>query len=393
MDCPDSIDPDTERGFAHPDATVSAAGLQLTIPETARWTGWERLFVLAKQPDGAPPLEATLAGTRWSFAANATVDAPGGWKWLVGEGEIPADGQLVFADTAIGQIALDRWSGRPIVRRDYSLAGRRTYFKPDYGPGPVADTTWDQLRSLVPKAISSGGGTTADRAHRLGNWVLRQWTYRNALSGRTYAPWHAPTILEWGRRGHAPDGQPVIAMCVHFAVVFQQLALTMGIPARLIALCPGLNLPSGHFVSEVWLAEESRWALIDANLGLSFDSGSRKNLSLLEIANLPDPRACARFAAPDLWSPANAAFAVDPATYRHIGIWARHDFLSRPENAPPGHGMVPYSETDILWIDAPPNVTPLAPFPGGLTPHAAAQPPTPQELTNLHELSSRHATR
>jgi hypothetical protein len=34
---------------------------------------------------------------------------------------------------------------------------------------------------------------------------------------------------------------------------------------------------------------------------------------------------------------------------RSRGIWARTDFLSRPELTPPGHGTTAYCETSLVW--------------------------------------------
>jgi len=35
--------------------------------------------------------------------------------------------------------------------------------------------------------------------------------------------------------------------------------------------------------------------------------------------------------------------------FRHRSIWPRSDFISHPENSPPGHGSITYCESDLVW--------------------------------------------
>ena len=61
--------------------------------------------------------------------------------------------------------------------------------------------------------------------------------------------------------------------------------------------------------------------------------------------------------------------------YRLWGVWARHDWITRPDLVPPAHGSMGYTETDILWCatsDA--IVAELGMFPHFLTPEQLALP-------------------
>lgn len=378
---PDPIVSD-EFGMVHSGATSGLAGSTLACPPGAfAGSADGRLFILALMPAGAGPKLAVQprdangnpVGTPTWLTPVAPWDPLPGGRWLWLEGNLPACAGLYFPPQASEGwlVAVDTISRQPVLRPDFSVQNRRSACLVSDGDPGICGPVREEFAALPPPDVSAFQGTTWERAWNLAGWVSGAWEYRNSLSGVTYAPWHAPTILEWGRRCTAPDGKPVIAMCVHYAVVFQQIATAWGMSVRLVVLTSGLNQFSGHFICEIWLPERGRWALIDPNHQLCFRGEDGHPLSVAEVAVLPDPAPAAHHGANP--PPPASAFCLTPELYRYIGYWAHHDFVANPVHAAPGHGMMPYAETAILWLESPDHPAPPQ-FPHVLDPASLGKP-------------------
>lgn len=207
----------------------------------------------------------------------------------------------------------------------------------------------------------------------LRSWVARRWKYSRA--GGAYAPWDAATIIDWARRGSGNAQDGVIAMCVHFAVVFASFATSLGHIARCYAVSPDLNSSEGHFLAEVYDESHRRWILHDANFDVHYEQAGQP-LSLINLADRAIAgSSCFRLVRRGSGFPTEShlvdCFAKLFATgksYKLAGLWARNDYLSNPTVAPPNHGRVAYCETDFLWY-APPALDGML---TGMFPYRAA---------------------
>ncbi len=214
------------------------------------------------------------------------------------------------------------------------------------------------LRRMVPRATQS----IADpwrRARAIASWTSRQWRYANTSDGATlYCPWDPWTILDKsGTKDETAGSKPkMIRMCVHYGVLFTCLCLACGIPARAVVCTDSLAGLNGHFVTEVWLERDCRWAMIDPNLDLAFIDRGRP-LGIEEL--YPRRRHLRDFAeagpGTQFHRPRLGQFLEEQVltgeSFRLSGVWGRNDFLSRPDLTPPAHGQEAFSETDIVWRD------------------------------------------
>jgi hypothetical protein len=233
------------------------------------------------------------------------------------------------------------------------------------GNDPAAPTmAWEDptnprlnsLREIIPSAARHREDRLLDRVRALSSWISSSWEHTDVMPPTQYTPWDAETILAWGgtKKGHG--GHRPIAMCVHFGVTFVSCCQALGIPARCAVL---LGTPSGcdgHFVAEVWFEEYAKWVMVDANID-AICWKENEPLSISEIQDLKE----------DLgkhieWGsgyqfqrrfPHMVQFVEENMNqglcFRHRGLWPRADFLTHPEQSPPGHGAQVYCESDIVW--------------------------------------------
>lgn len=210
-----------------------------------------------------------------------------------------------------------------------------------------------QLRTRLP--VMPPGPTYA-RVRALAAWVSQAWEYRNANYGEVYAPWDAETILAWGKAGHGHGGARPIVMCVHYAVTFISCCMALGMAARPAVFTGGINEFSGHFTAEVWFPEWNKWALVDPNMDALFVRDGVP-LAVEEIQDASD-----RLADLVEWGP-GYEFQQENAVIRdwtnsvylrgewirQRGVWPRTDFLTHPEETPASHGVIAYSEANLVW--------------------------------------------
>jgi hypothetical protein len=224
-----------------------------------------------------------------------------------------------------------------------------------------------ELRALVPAHIRN----TRDpwkQVLALRTWVARAWTYE--AFGRNYSPWDAWTVLAWTRGGWGHGRAQPIAMCVHYGMIFASLAAALGHAARGIAVTQDINGPHGHFMAEIWDRDREKWIAHDPNFDLHYEQD--QPLSAIELADrarageskASDMRRGAGFTSdcPRLNHLLNNELARGEC-FANVAVWRRNDIVSDPAAAPPNHGSVIYSETDLVWY-APvgSSVAPMFPY-------------------------------
>lgn len=214
---------------------------------------------------------------------------------------------------------------------------------------------FESLRSLMP-AEALRPGPVLPRVRALSAWLSSSWEHTAQDRAALYAPWDAETILSWGKSRAGHNDQIPIVMCVHYGAAFVSCAQAAGIPARCAILMGTPNGYDGHFVAEAWSDQHAKWIMVDPNVdAILWRNGSP--LSITEIQN----------AGSDLaplieWGPGTADQRRNPRIvkfiqdiyvtgicFRHRSLWPRADFLSHPEECPPGHGALTYCETALVW--------------------------------------------
>jgi len=123
--------------------------------------------------------------------------------------------------------------------------------------------------------IVNGYKTQFEKVLALAHWVANQWKWHPPVK---YPPWNALEILKKQK-----DGKPLGGFCGHFAIVFMQCCLSLGIQARYtFSSFPGIA--GGHEVVEVWSDEYSKWIIIDPNLNRYYrDRKSNIPLNAIEL--------------------------------------------------------------------------------------------------------------
>lgn len=306
---------------------------------------WHALDVSVADRQGTSEVTLSSAGsdmTAWSVAIDHA--PPGG-------DALSIDGGSSWQSERIGYLHLT--GGRYVVRARVPAG---------VDPAPGAHR-WEDHQDARVKAFYGGLPAAARDASRswdavraLSTWIAESYDYRNTSSAQQYAPWDPEAILAWGARQAGHAGQLPVVMCVHYAVVLASACQSLGIPARCAALTGTINGFDGHFVTEVWLDELQRWAMIDPTYDV-WVGEKEAPLGMHAIQQLgADVGAAlsagrgieARLATADgrLWYEQNLRRGV---CFGNRSLWPRSDFLTHPEATPAGHGATSYSELELVW--------------------------------------------
>jgi len=183
----------------------------------------------------------------------------------------------------------------------------------------------------------------------LREWVSQQWPYH---PGYPYPPWDALVILDWLRRTRpgAHGG------CMHYAVVFCQCCLSLGLQARLVLLAsPAFASGDGHFVTEVWSNDYRKWVFMDPTANSHFEAGGAP-LSMLEVRDLwesgrvDEIKQVSGPAHPHVVLGSNYPLEhLRRGGFRYAGLVLRNDHLTSLSPYEPEHGMATYKWTGFLW--------------------------------------------
>lgn len=146
--------------------------------------------------------------------------------------EVNAEAEIVVSPESRGRVVLAA-TNPEIVRSSHPYGLQR--------PSAKLKTLREKYRL---DQVIAPGETELEKLLLLRDWARRRWSRNNGFGGK----WDALEILS------APEGEK--GMCVHFATVFWQGALSLGFCARPVIL-------NHHFVAEVWSDEFGKWVVMD----------------------------------------------------------------------------------------------------------------------------------
>ena len=177
------------------------------------------------------------------------------------------------------------------------------------GPEPLAG-----LRATERlDAVVAGATDDEDRARRVMRWTRAQ--FEPGRPSPSPPPDAARTLAEIraGRTG---------GFCAQYSFVYVQAMQSLGVPARCVTI-------REHEVTEVWLRDQQRWTMVDANLKLQVLDGDGRSLSAVEIQRaLRAGDELEALAGNELDEPAEAYVA----RFAGFAVWLHNAFTSRPLN-------------------------------------------------------------
>ncbi|MDP6982423.1 MAG: transglutaminase domain-containing protein [Candidatus Latescibacteria bacterium] len=245
------------------------------------------------------------------------------------------------------------------VRAEYVIRIRLAEGE-DPPPPPVvwedpASPRLASLRQQLPaEAITSG--SVRQKVRALSSWLASSWEHTGSGRAEQYAPWDAQTLLAWAPRQQGHNGKRPIAMCVHYAAALVSAAQAVGLPARCAVTTESCNGSQGHFIAEVWDAENAQWFAVDPNSDALFVRDGHL-MSMTQIQ-----QAGAAIGEHIEWGPGTEFQRTFPhivefcdenltkgVCFGHRSVWYRADLLTRPWLSPPGHGSITYCETGLVW--------------------------------------------
>lgn len=210
--------------------------------------------------------------------------------------------------------------------------------------------------------IIKSGETDLERAILLRDWVKSLWDHDQPIFS---PPWNAEYILDKVTK-HIE-----YFYCVHYSVVYMQLCMALGIPARLINLHRGIcDAPldgrgygketkeeapcDEHVLNEVWLDDISKWAVIDVDFDIHYEQdGQPLNAyeihELLITDRLADLQPCEGPLAYKLRSSDDFYQLKLPVYYTHFCIFWRNNHISDSEGPTQILHFVDDKTPPMLW--------------------------------------------
>ncbi len=167
----------------------------------------------------------------------------------------------VFSSCSLIQIVFARMPSHKISALTFEV-GNEAKYKFVY-PDTLGDLYLRQLRvennllQLVEKAVSD-----KEKALLILNWTHAQWSHS---PNNTPSKYDAITILKEAKQGKS-------FRCVEYGIVTKTALLSIGMKARGLGLdtrdVETCDFGAGHYLSEVWLSEFNKWALIDGQFNV-----------------------------------------------------------------------------------------------------------------------------
>jgi hypothetical protein len=153
-------------------------------------------------------------------------------------------------------------------------------------------------------------------------------------------------------------------------MVFASLAAALGHRSRGVAITENINGPNGHFMTEIFDHDLSKWVAHDANFDLHYENG--QPMSIVDLAD----RAHAGQSLKTMMRRGNGFTSDCPRlngllnrklatgqSFASIAVWRANNVISDPAAAPPNHGSVIYCETDLIWYTPNGDASNVAMFP------------------------------
>jgi hypothetical protein len=110
--------------------------------------------------------------------------------------------------------------------------------------------------------LIAGATSDRERALRILNWTKGRWNHHGHAVAKNM---DALSILEGAEQG-------TNYRCVEYSVVAASALASVGLPARTVGLkkqnAAKNRTRGGHVVTEVWLADEEKWAMLDGEYNL-----------------------------------------------------------------------------------------------------------------------------
>ncbi|MDP6450342.1 MAG: hypothetical protein QF773_05960 [Lentisphaeria bacterium] len=366
-----------EPGSFYPCDIPAIVRVVVSVPEVEA----AEIFVMAQKNDaGAAPFKVMLNGQSYEL----DTDVVGRVQWLrcqdVGAHVCIDANDLTALPQPGWDLAMEPASSCPLIRlrvhTDATLGRQRL---PSYGD-PVIEATAEEWLALLPENLRKlEKDKVWDWAWALAGFLAQAWPYSN---GSLYAPWDARTLLTWGDGDTREKLEALPTMiCVHYAVAFIQFATAMRLPVRAVVTTSDINDTAGHFIAEIWLEAHRNWAMIDPTLHLCFKQKDGRPLSAVELWECREKLEVMAVTG-EGFSSVNEKleayyrdYCLTGEAYRMHGVWNRHDWIDRPELAPPAHGTTLYAETDIIWCASSDNWEELSMFPELRLPGQLDRPP------------------
>src|SRR5262249_10285997 len=138
--------------------------------------------------------------------------------------------------------------------------------------------------------------------------------------------------------------------CMHYAAVYAQACLALGLQARFVVCSENITLhEGGHFVCEVWSNDFGKWIMMDPDLDVHFEDDAGP-LSALEIHRLW-AQGCAQqlrevqgAAAPLAQFAGHGLAWVKTGHFHYWGIVPRNNQLTRQMPYHIEHGQITYHQ-------------------------------------------------
>jgi Transglutaminase-like superfamily len=126
-------------------------------------------------------------------------------------------------------------------------------------PNPDQDTMLLRLKKQFPvEELVKKAKSEQEKVLLSLNWVRNRWEHNGWNDALTANPC---TILERADKGEK-------FRCVEYGIVLKHLLISLGLPARTLGLKTSdvetRKSSAGHVLTEVWLKDHKKWALVDA---------------------------------------------------------------------------------------------------------------------------------
>jgi Transglutaminase-like superfamily len=335
-------------------------------PDPQQQGGWD--WAELPIPEGA------LCSGENRFVFRAEGNAPDSWSLAV-SCEKPRGASSRSVDGGVS------WPKNMLLGYDCSLTGEyivRLEVSPDNNPGrsrrpafvyedPDNPRLTAMRQEFGLEKLIRGAGNTLERAGKIMSWWTGSWTYNGSRSFK-YAPWDPFAVHAWKNAPDLPGAEAPLAFCVHSASCLTLLLRAIGLWARpVVTDCINPQGTGGHFLTELWSAEDQRWVVLDPHFDavLTLDGEPAGALELQAVSErnessrmgfIPGESYGSNPRCKEKWL---QRWLANQGLWE-LGYWERGDMASHPELIPTEHGVTAYRSSDFLWLDT--EKTPHRPY-------------------------------